>query len=69
MLGRTKTHGGTAAKSRTRLAPAERLKLAQLLHKSKMTISEACAQVDIGVSTANKVRATAQGRGHCVVSH
>jgi len=45
---------GGKSSSRTRLSPAERLKVTQLLRDNKISIADACQQYDIGVSTANK---------------
>jgi len=45
---------GGKSPSRTRLSPAERLKVAQLLRDNKITIVDASRQYNIGVSTANK---------------
>ena len=38
---------GGKSPSRTRLSPAERLKVAQLLRDNKITIADACQQYDI----------------------
>jgi len=38
---------GGKSSSRTRLSPAERLKVAQLLRGNKITIADACQQYDI----------------------